>query len=141
MNLQDSYLCLAYSSRLVRSLSETEMNGLTTIADRNNKSRNLTGVLLRFGDHIIQYLEGPHFHLAPLFHTICQDKRHGNIRVVYMGTTMQRLFKSWNCLYRQVEADTADAPGELERQIRSIFSTETELSDTLLRLAREIARP
>jgi len=140
MSNHDLILNLAYSSRLVRDLSESEMQHLVTKADDLNQRAGITGVLFRFGLNILQYLEGPHWELAPLFNRLSHGKRHTNVRVVYMGTLEQRLFKSWSCMFKGYTEDEPGAFSELDRELRTVFQREEDIRNALLSIAGRFPR-
>lgn len=132
------YLCLVYTSRLVRDLTELEMQQLVEQADQNNQAADITGVLLRMGPRVIQYLEGPYEKLASLFNDINHDNRHIDVKVVHLGTVPERLFKTWNCLYRDVDASEPEASLEVERLIKNHFRGQPVLETALAQLTRKL---
>ena len=140
MSKHDLLLNLAYSSRLVRDLSDVEMQHLVTKADDLNRKAGITGVLFRFGLNILQYLEGPHWEVASLFNRLSHDKRHAHVRVVYMGSLEQRLFKSWSCMFKGYAEDEPGAFTQLDRELRTVFQREEDIRKAILSIAGNFPR-
>jgi len=134
------YLCIVYTSRLVRELSDSEMKQLVESADTKNQQEEITGVLLRAGTRIIQYLEGPYQNITRLFNQINHDNRHIDVKVVHMDTVPERLFKTWNCLYQTMSGSEPEASLEVERMLKNHFRSQPALETAIAELIRKTTR-
>jgi hypothetical protein len=71
-------------------------------AVRNNKQRNITGMLLYEGGNILQVLEGEADIVLETFRYIQLDKRHHGIFVLIEKEIETRQFVSWSMGFKQL---------------------------------------
>ena len=60
-----------------------------------NQKHNVTGLLLSYGDHFIQILEGDKPELLTLMANIRQDPRNTDFRLLFMRPAAHRRFGDW----------------------------------------------
>lgn len=94
---------LVYTSRAAPELTDTELE-LVLIRSRTlNAMRGLTGVLLKAGDDIIQYLEGPPGALERTFERIEASPLHRDVRVLGRASGIERVFGQWHMGFRDFQ--------------------------------------
>jgi hypothetical protein len=87
---------------------------LSTILDatiKNNKRKNITGMLLYADGNIIQALEGEEGEVQATFSSIQKDNRHRGIHVLIQKGIPSRKFASWSMGFRRLtKADMEKFP-------------------------------
>lgn len=88
---------LAYTSQLgtVSVFGKTVFTDICQTSSEHNRLVAVTGFLFFKKGQFFQYLEGTEAHVRALYQTICQDKRHKNLRVLLEGYQETRLFPDW----------------------------------------------
>jgi len=84
-------------SRLSFPMSDKELEKIRDVSVRNNQQRNVTGVLIYFGDLFFQIIEGDDDTLITLYEKILSDPRHTDI--VCLKTELdvvERHFPDWS---------------------------------------------
>lgn len=110
-------------SRLVGTTNQvrTEIRSIVATATKINPTRGLTGILLFVQDRFIQVLEGSSDELERTFEAICNDMRHGNLRLLEMTRAEDRLFSAWSMAF----VGTNDEPShvKINRDLQEILVT------------------
>ena len=86
---------LVYTSTRQASCTEEEIQKILSACQRNNRERNITGILLYSTTHFVQYLEGSYRDVIGLYDTIKEDERHANAIMIGSRPIEERLFPSW----------------------------------------------
>lgn len=94
---------LIYISNKSRECSESDINAILTSSYKNNKKNQVTGILLEYKNHFLQYLEGDPISIYELFEKIKSDTRHDSIFLAKFDKIEERKFKSWEMAYRNLE--------------------------------------
>jgi hypothetical protein len=71
-----------YISRFSPDLSPKDIDEIVATSQRNNPSRNITGMLLASGDLFYQLLEGPRNEIDILYELISKDTRHEQVILI-----------------------------------------------------------
>ncbi|MFT6589406.1 MAG: putative two-component system response regulator [Rhodoferax sp.] len=90
---------LIYVSTLVTDNLEV-LPAILDLSVRNNKQRDITGMLLYDGSNIVQVLEGKKSAVMDTFRAIQSDTRHHGIFVLVEQTIVERQFASWSMAAR-----------------------------------------
>jgi hypothetical protein len=72
------------------------------VSVRNNKRKEITGMMLYAEGNIVQVLEGENVAIMDTFSRILVDMRHVGIFVLYEREVMERDFGSWSMGYKQL---------------------------------------
>jgi hypothetical protein len=89
-------------------MSSMETDDANTLPDileeavRNNKQRNITGMMLYTGGNILQVLEGEEDLVRETFRSIQLDKRHHGIFVLIENEIERKQFVSWSMGFKQL---------------------------------------
>jgi hypothetical protein len=90
---------IAYCSIATPSLHAAGMDGLITRFQHSNARHDITGMIMRDGDLIIQWLEGPPDAVHRLWVLIQKDERHHCIvQLIHRQGVSKRLFANWSLL-------------------------------------------
>lgn len=87
----------------------TGVFGRDTLADilvtsRTLNSRNgVTGLLLYYGGHFLQVLEGSEEAVRETFGRICKDPRHHDIAVLFEETVEEPLYPDWSMGFQMLD--------------------------------------
>ena len=92
---------LIYSSTLVHDTQDVMTNILQT-SRRENKSHNISGMLLCAKGGVLQVLEGEDAVVSELYRSIELDKRHNNIFLLSKTEVIGRQFASWDMGFRRL---------------------------------------
>lgn len=84
-----------YISTAKEGFTQSDLDELLASARRNNKEKDLTGLLLFRRPHFMQLLEGPEPGLMEIRKKIEMDERHRDIKVLLEAITPVRLFPNW----------------------------------------------
>lgn len=88
---------ITYMSRLTVPLSDAELEEIGAISGRNNQQKNITGVLIYFGELFFQIIEGEDETLAELYEKILADPRHTDIVCLKTEPDIaERHFPEWS---------------------------------------------
>ncbi len=116
---------MIYKSRSVEPLDWEIVRSITSVSERNNESRGLTGVLLASRTHFLQVIEGNFEDLNAAFQRICRDERHTALCIVGYSVIDARLFGGWGMrgigtfdFNRKIEEELKGKYGEEEGGIR-----------------------
>lgn len=96
-------LRLIYASKRAPGVTENDFRVIAMFSAINNKHRGITGLLLQFGDEIMQVLEGPKAAVEALYTKIEADPRHIDVKVVSRTPFETRQFGDWSMGYRQFD--------------------------------------
>lgn len=89
--------------------------------EEKNKKKDITGMLVCYGDDIIQIIEGEKDNVIKLFEKIKNDKRHTIINLIKQGSVTSRMFPGQAMRHELI-------PKMLPRQnISSLFNVIAEL--------------
>ncbi|MFT2091280.1 BLUF domain-containing protein [Paraglaciecola sp. 2405UD69-4] len=87
---------LVYLSDKTNSIEKSDIENILSSSRVNNKSKDITGLLLHLPEHFIQILEGGQKQVEKVFEKICKDDRHTNVRLIFSEHAMQRDFGKWS---------------------------------------------
>jgi len=102
---------LLYESRADERLTDGELEVILIGSRVRNARRGLTGVLVKRGARILQYLEGPADTLERTFGAIAASPLHGDVHVLARAEGVERVFDRWHMGFcdAQSRADRTDA--------------------------------
>lgn len=95
---------LVYKSKRKTNCDEREIQKILASCEKNNPSRNITGILLHSDDIFIQYLEGDK-DIIKLYDAIKDDSRHQSPVLLSYGPLKERIFPSWHMGYKKLSKD------------------------------------
>ena len=87
---------LVYESRADERLTDTELEVILIVSRVRNARRGITGVLLKHGDRIVQYLEGERAAIDRTFDAIAGSALHRDVTVVERADGVERVFDRWH---------------------------------------------
>ena len=96
---------IVYLSTAVNLMTEIELEDILKVAQKNNTTLNVTGVLLYSGGTFIQVLEGMPQDVDHQFDIIERDLRHKNIIVIINEPLKDRNFPHWSMGYSSLNAE------------------------------------
>ena len=97
---------IVYVSTAKKLLEDEELLDLLTVARVNNKTNNITGMLLYSQGTFMQVIEGEKADVERTFKAIELDLRHKNIIKLITGTIDKRNFPDWNMAFASVDNHT-----------------------------------
>jgi hypothetical protein len=99
---------LIYYSQRNPSMS-LDLEELHTVAQRNNRPMNVTGILHFNGTYFLQVLEGGRAEVSSIYHRIAADPRHINIILISCSDVRERIFPTWSMgLHEGMDNSTRD---------------------------------
>jgi len=104
----------------------------------NNRSLDITGLLLVHQDWFVQVLEGRFEKVQTLYGKIANDPRHSGATVISAGPCDAREFGDWNMCARRVNASDTAILDVLEQ--RAAFEPSKLTGASALRLLRTVAQ-
>ncbi|GAB3586449.1 BLUF domain-containing protein [Hymenobacter daeguensis] len=94
---------IAYLSRAVHPLSDTQLQELLTQSRRDNTRHGITGVLFYSHGNIAQLFEGEEAIANALFERIAQDGRHSHVVKLIDKPIAHRSFAEWSMAFHPLE--------------------------------------
>lgn len=129
---------LIYSSRQTIPAADLdhEVGAIIRASIRNNRTSNVTGLLLVHQGYFIQALEGPAEAVMTTFRRILNDPRHEGTRILTAGPATAREFADWNMCARGMSA----ADDAILRTLaqREAFAPESFSGRSALRLLKAV---
>jgi hypothetical protein len=96
-------LSLIYVSSSVKLLNDAELLDILKASHKNNKSGDVTGMLLYKGGNFMQVLEGPDEVVESLFEKVKMDPRHKDVTVLSREQTSLRHFAKWEMAFQNLD--------------------------------------
>ncbi len=90
-----SLVQLIYVSRRTPKLSRRLLDQIVHESAARNAARDVTGLLLCCGEHVMQLLEGDAGVIESLFETISRDPRHTSVEPLLKKPIRRRMFPQW----------------------------------------------
>jgi hypothetical protein len=87
------YLC--YKSRKSKDIMDEDLLNILSVAQENNRSLGVTGMLLYLDGKFLQVLEGEKDQVLGLYENIVRDKRHNEVMKITEGPLVKRNFPNW----------------------------------------------
>ena len=100
----------AYTSTMVRPLSDPELVDLLVESRARNADRGITGLLLYRRGRVMQMLEGDERVVRNLYDRIAMDVRHEQVTNVWSGVTAQRRFPDWTMGFEDLDETARTIP-------------------------------
>ena len=122
-----------YLSTAATGVTTQDHDDILEASRKNNRQRNVTGLLVVKGGYFAQALEGEKQEVTSLFEKIKEDPRHHRIVHISEEEVSERLFDGWEMGYRNIneseqlsEVDLGDPkfvnnPNELDQVFRRII--------------------
>ena len=92
-----------YMSSARRFISDSELEEILETSRKNNKEKDLTGLLIVKGATFLQCLEGEKKDVEEVYEKICKDDRHHNIIELIEENITSRLFPNWEMGYKNLK--------------------------------------
>lgn len=130
-----------YVSRVDASIDNATVKDIVFRSQRNNRQKDVTGVLAHSGRHFAQVLEGTADNLAALTAKIWRDKRHTEVTVLFDEPISTRDYGEWSMgfLYDATLSD------EIEQALSDLTHQSNDRNGALARKiflhVRDLARP
>jgi len=102
-----SMYMIVYVSSAVGLFSDHELEELLQKARANNRSLDITGMLLYKDGNFMQLLEGPKEAVESLVEKIKCDPRHRGFQALLRQETEGREFKDWEMGFKKLDAEEA----------------------------------
>lgn len=103
---------LGYVSTARGAMRRADLLAILTAARRINDENGVTGLLLFENGHFLQVLEGTEEAVRETFARICEDGRHGDVKVLFKGETAQAEFGEWSMGFQALDGcDWMEFPG------------------------------
>lgn len=87
---------LIYASETAATMGPTEVESLLAHARRNNRLRDITGMLIFDSRYFLQVLEGGRQAVSDLYGRLAQDTRHQRLMLLQAEPIIQRRFVGWS---------------------------------------------
>ena len=92
-----------YMSVSTKDFSDEELERLLVNAEKSNKERNVTGLLIIKGRTFLQCLEGKKDDVEFIYNKIQKDDRHKDIIDLVQEDASERYFPNWSMGYKNIK--------------------------------------
>ncbi|SDU92487.1 Sensors of blue-light using FAD [Microlunatus sagamiharensis] len=100
----------AYTSTMVRPLSDPELVDLLVESRARNADRGITGLLLYRRGRVMQMLEGEERVVRDLYDRIAMDVRHEHVTNVWSSIAVRRRFPDWTMGFEDLDETARSIP-------------------------------
>ncbi len=90
---------LTYKSKASEFMSTDDVAAILKTARARNKEKGITGCLVFHNNCFVQIIEGKKKQVKSLYQEIVNDKRHGDIQLIWEGEIEERSFSDWSMGY------------------------------------------
>lgn len=101
--MADKIYKLIYVSAAHHAMTEDELLELLEKSKKNNKAKNITGILLYHQENFFQLLEGNKEDVVELFTIIERDHRHKRVLALIHEVADKRDFPDWSMGFRRID--------------------------------------
>lgn len=123
---------LVYASSTGKELSDNDLMKILEQSRKNNKARNITGMLLYADDSFLQVIEGDDEEIDSLYAVIAKDIRHQKPTVYVEKSIDQREFSEWEMGFKKLgEQDLLQVEGYSDFMEEDFDFTKLELSQAI----------
>lgn len=126
---------LVYVSTAAETFDAQALTRLLSVARRNNRADDVTGMLLYHEGSFFQVLEGDEDAVRRVFHRVEKDPRHRMVTVLMEQPVEARAFGDWTMAFRRMgDFDPAEVPGfsrYLERSAGQPAPASAEVHDLM----------
>ncbi|KAB7883101.1 hypothetical protein GA417_12980 [Poseidonibacter ostreae] len=119
---------IMYMSTATRVIPDSELEELLETSRKNNKEKNLTGLLIVKGRTFLQCLEGEKKDVEEVFNKILKDDRHTSIIDLIEEDISSRMFPTWDMGYKNLKI-VEDIKSEKIRKISSLDDFDIKKED------------
>jgi hypothetical protein len=116
---------LIYVSSAAPDLKLVDLEGILEASVRNNKPRDITGMLLYVGGGFLQSLEGEEAAVIEMYRKIETDPRHQGIVVIERTPIESRSFPTWSMGFKYLGVEDSSKREVFRNLINSGFSPAT----------------
>ena len=92
---------LVYSSLARTDLEMTDIQEILETSKKFNFENEITGCLLYHNVQFTQILEGKEVIIQKIYSRIKQDKRHSDLKLLYVGFKNERAFDNWSMAFME----------------------------------------
>jgi hypothetical protein len=127
---------LIYTSKN-NGVSDDEIKDILDKARENNKSVNVTGMLVSSEEHFVQYLEGDRKDVSLIYNKIILDDRHDSIELMKCDDVKKtRLFQKWSMAMLEDNEKTKEILNEYEIGVKSFYElSANEILDVFIKIS------
>ena len=90
---------LIYVSRMTEDCDMSALQEILKLSRKNNKAKDITGVLCYDPSFFLQCLEGPRTAVNILYSEIQNDKRHTDVTLLEYADVEEREFADWSMAF------------------------------------------
>lgn len=113
---------LVYSSIRNESCSDEQIKNILASCEKNNPSKEITGVLVHSNNYFLQFLEGAEEEIMGLFNHIRKDPRHSKVILLNKGLIDERMFPSWHMGYKDADKESVDLLTQSTSEEKDLFN-------------------
>ena len=97
---------LCYISKKSADLKKDDVQNIVLNSQENNALNEITGVLIAYKSHFLQYIEGDSVEIYALYNKIKEDKRHLAVQLLQYSPIESMLFSGWSMAFKQLSKST-----------------------------------
>ena len=120
-----SLFSLIYASSAAPDLKLVDLEEILEASVRNNKPRDITGMLVYVGGGFLQSLEGEESAVIEMYRKIECDSRHQSIVVIERSRIESRSFPTWSMGFKYLGVEDSSKREAFRNLINSGFSSVT----------------
>jgi hypothetical protein len=109
---------LIYASSAAPDLKLVDLEEILEASVRNNKPRDITGMLLYVGGGFLQALEGEETAVAAMYRKIESDPRHQGIVLIERSPIESRSFPTWSMGFKYLGVEDSSK----REAVRNLFN-------------------
>ncbi|PLX97785.1 MAG: hypothetical protein C0623_14420 [Desulfuromonas sp.] len=132
---------IRYVSSMAKPFTEDEVQKLVELAQKHNKQKGITGMLVAAGNKFYQLIEGPGGAIDALYKRIEKDPRHTDVKLLSAESgDMDRLYPNWSMLKVDLSLVEHEKLAPIQTLLNKAVSQRELLDDALSTLEECICR-
>jgi hypothetical protein len=110
---------ICYISEKEKNLPRAVIDQISSYSMTENGTKQISGILIEYKSHFLQYLEGPTRKVYDLFERIKKDSRHKNVEIVQFKQIDERIFPGWNMVHKNLDLEGESSQMEVNKHCKN----------------------
>ena len=109
---------ICYISEKKKDLPREVIDQISSYSITENEVKQISGLLIEYKNHFLQYLEGPTRQVYDLFERIKKDARHTNVEIIQFKQITERIFPGWSMLHKNLDQEVDRSQMEVNKHCK-----------------------
>jgi len=129
---------ICYVSNISENIDENEVDNILLDSQRNNKEKDITGVLLYSDGNFFQILEGEEQKVKDLFSVIKEDSRHKGILTIFQKKIMKFTYDGYVSDFVTAKTKLRE---DVQQYMKHITTADPQTRNTIEKILKMFVSP